>query len=144
MTLFGALVQDYVRLKGMAGEDPGRMVALVGDAELDEGNVYEAMLEGWKHDVRNVWWVIDYNRQSLDAVVTDRLFSRIDKLFETMGWRVDHAEIRQAAAGRLRGAPAAMRCALDRRLPELALLRRCFKGGAAWREHLLADLGDEA
>ena len=45
------------------------MIALVGDAELDEGNVFEALLEGWKHDVRNVWWIIDYNRQSLDGVV---------------------------------------------------------------------------
>ena len=58
------------------------MVALVGDAELDEGNIFEALLEGWKHDVRNLWWVIDYNRQSLDGVVTDRLFGRIDELFE--------------------------------------------------------------
>ena len=90
MTSFAALVQDYVRLKGLAPSDqpPGRMIALVGDAELDEGNIYEAMLEGWKHDVRNVWWIIDYNRQSLDAVVTDRLFGRIDELFRTMGWRV--------------------------------------------------------
>ncbi|MFP6731072.1 MAG: transketolase, partial [Alphaproteobacteria bacterium] len=89
MTSFAALVQDYVRLKKFAPDDqpPGRMIALVGDAELDEGNVYEAMLEGWKHDVRNVWWIIDYNRQSLDAVVTDRLFGRIDELFRTMGWR---------------------------------------------------------
>src|SRR5215470_10686956 len=73
MTLFASLVQDYVRLKGLADanrQDPekraGRMVALVGDAELDEGNIFEALLEGWKHDVRNLWWVIDYNRQSLD------------------------------------------------------------------------------
>jgi pyruvate dehydrogenase complex dehydrogenase (E1) component len=35
------------------------------------------LLEGWKHDVRNLWWVIDYNRQSLDAVLSDRLFGRI-------------------------------------------------------------------
>src|SRR5690349_11802165 len=90
MTSFAALVQDYVHLKGLApeGRVPGRMVAVVGDAELDEGNVFEAMLEGWKHDVRNLWWVIDYNRQSLDAVVSDRLFSRIDSLFLAMGWRV--------------------------------------------------------
>ena len=38
--------------------------------------------------MRNVWWVIDYNRQSLDSVVTDRLFDRIDSVFQTMGWRV--------------------------------------------------------
>ena len=64
------------------------MVALVGDAELDEGNIYEALIEGWKHNLRNTWWVIDYNRQSLDAVVVDRLFGRIDALFGAMGWRV--------------------------------------------------------
>ena len=60
---------------------PGRQIALVGDAELDEGNIFEALLEGWKHDVRNVWWIIDYNRQSLDSVVSDRLFGRIEALF---------------------------------------------------------------
>ena len=48
------------------------MIALVGDAELDEGNMYEALLEGWKKDIHNVWWVIDYNRQSLDSVISDR------------------------------------------------------------------------
>src|SRR5579872_2936071 len=69
LTLFASLVQDYVRMHGMApeGREPGRMIALAGDAELDEGNIFEALLEGWKHDVRNLWWVIDYNRQSLDA-----------------------------------------------------------------------------
>src|ERR1041385_4332895 len=61
LTSFAALVQDYVRLRGLsvASTPPGRMVAVVGDAELDEGNIFEALLEGWKHDVRNLWWVID-------------------------------------------------------------------------------------
>ena len=77
ITLFASIVQDYVRLKELVPTDepPGRMIALMGDAELDEGNVFEALLEGWKHDVRNLWWIIDYNRQSLDGVVTDRLFA---------------------------------------------------------------------
>ncbi len=90
MTTFASLAQDYIRLKGWAQEGlpEGRMVALVGDAELDEGNVYEALFEGWKHDLRNVWWVIDYNRQSLDAVVSDRLFGRFDQMFTNFGWRV--------------------------------------------------------
>src|SRR6516164_9141958 len=50
MTLFASVVQDYVRLKNLGdGTRPtGRMVALVGDAELDEGNIFEALLEGWK------------------------------------------------------------------------------------------------
>ena len=78
MTLFASLVQDLPARAPAAcrWRSPGRMIALVGDAELDEGNIFEALLEGWKHDVRNVWWIIDYNRQSLDRVVSDRLFSR--------------------------------------------------------------------
>ena len=67
------MVQDYLRRHFKDGRliKPGRMVAIVGDAEMDEGNMYEALWEGWKHDLRNCWWVIDYNRQSLDGVVTD-------------------------------------------------------------------------
>src|SRR5262249_20473832 len=60
MTIFASLVQDFVRLRNLTPENlgAGRMVAVVGDAELDEGNIFEALLEGWKHDLRNVWWVI--------------------------------------------------------------------------------------
>jgi len=39
----------------------------MGDAELDEGNIYECLIEAYKHDIRNCWWIVDYNRQSLDA-----------------------------------------------------------------------------
>ena len=71
-TLFASLVQDYVRAHGWGLSRPeGRMVALVGDAELDEGNIFEALLEGWKQGLRNCWWIIDYNRQSLDQVVRE-------------------------------------------------------------------------
>ncbi|MEK9646318.1 MAG: 1-deoxy-D-xylulose-5-phosphate synthase N-terminal domain-containing protein, partial [Alphaproteobacteria bacterium] len=89
-TVFSSIVQDYVHLKGIVpeGQREGRMIAIVGDAELDEGNMYEALLEGWKKDVHNVWWIIDYNRQSLDSVISDRIFGRIDQLFANMGWRV--------------------------------------------------------
>src|ERR1043166_7933160 len=63
-TLFSSLTQDYVRVHGWGLEAPeGRMIALVGDAELDEGNTFEAILEGWKQGLRNCWWIIDYNRQ---------------------------------------------------------------------------------
>ena len=67
--------------------DRGRFVALIGDAELDEGNIYEAIIEGAKHDVRNLWWIVDYNRQSLDATSADRMFERFDKI-SSCGWRV--------------------------------------------------------
>src|SRR5215472_14565682 len=70
ITAFASMVQDYVHAHCWMGErKKGRMISLAGDAELDEGNVYECLQEGWKHGLRNTWWIIDYNRQSLDGVV---------------------------------------------------------------------------
>ena len=89
MTSFAALVQDYVRLKRFGSErPPGRMIAIAGDAEFDEGNIFEALVESWKHDVRNVWWIIDYNRQSLDAVMVERFSDRLETVFRNLDWRV--------------------------------------------------------
>ena len=100
-TLFSSLTQDYVRLHGWGRERPeGRMIALVGDAELDEGNVFEAVLEGWKQGLRNCWWIIDYNRQSLDAVVREGLWERYEQLFKNFGWDVvilKYGSLQQAA-----------------------------------------------
>ena len=143
MTLFASVTQDYVRLHGLADQaaPPGRMVAIVGDAELDEGNVYEALLEGWKHDVRNVWWVIDYNRQSLDRVVPEQLFAKIEQFFATVGWRVvtiKYGKRLQAAFARPGG--DVLRQWIDS-CPNDLYAALCFKGGAAWRAHLESDLG---
>ncbi|HWB50655.1 MAG TPA: transketolase [Stellaceae bacterium] len=147
VTLFASLVQDYVRLHGMApklgepgGSEPGRMIALAGDAELDEGNIFEALLEGWKHDVRNLWWIIDYNRQSLDAVVSDRLFGRIDALFELVGWRVVTLKYgRKLEAAFARPDGANLREWIDA-CPNSLYSALVYKGGEGWREHLTRDL----
>src|SRR5690348_13191686 len=85
-TLFSSLVQDYVHAHFAPERDKGRMIALIGDAELDEGNIFEAILEGWKQNLRNCWWVIDYNRQSLDAVIREGLWARYEALFRDFGW----------------------------------------------------------
>src|ERR1043166_3541258 len=87
-TLFASLAQEYVRAHFPSAKPEGRMVALVGDAEMDEGNIFEAMLEGWKQGLRNCWWVIDYNRQSLDAVIREGLWARYEALFQAFGWEV--------------------------------------------------------
>ena len=88
-TLFSSLVQDYVKAHGWMKDRPeGRMIALVGDAEMDEGNIFEALLEGWKHGLRNTWWVVDYNRQSLDAVVREGLWEKFESMFRNFGWDV--------------------------------------------------------
>ena len=116
------------------------MIALAGDAELDEGNIFEALLEGWKHDVRNLWWIIDYNRQSLDAVVSDRLFGRIDAMFEMFGWRVvtlKYGRLLQAAFARPDGDH--LREWIDA-CPNSLYSALVYKGGEGWREHLRRDL----
>jgi pyruvate dehydrogenase E1 component len=146
LTSFASLMQDYVRLHGLPEQDlpAGRMVAIAGDAELDEGNIYEALLEGWKHDVRNVWWIIDYNRQSLDSVVPDRLFGRIEGLFRDMGWNVVTLKYgrRLQAAFEREGGESLRRWIDD--CPNSLYSAITFQGGAAWRQALLADLGREA
>jgi pyruvate dehydrogenase E1 component len=142
VTLFASLAQDYLRLHRLSDQDepPGRMIALAGDAELDEGNIFEALLEGWKHDVRNLWWIVDYNRQSLDAVVSDRLFGRIDALFEMFGWRVvtlKYGRLLQAAFARPDGDQ--LREWIDA-CPNSLYSALVYKGGEGWREHLRRDL----
>jgi pyruvate dehydrogenase E1 component len=144
-TLFSSIVQDYVHQKNFAppGAKPGRQVAIVGDAEFDEGNVFEAMLEGWKHDARNLWWIIDYNRQSLDSVVSDQLFKAIEGAFEGTGWRVIALKYgkRLEAVFREPGGEA-LRQWLDD-CPNSLYSALTYKGGAAWREPILSAIGDK-
>ena len=143
MTSFSALMQDYVRLHRLGREDvkPGRHIAVAGDAELDEGNIYEALLEGWKHDVRDVWWIVDYNRQSLDSVMPDRLFGRIEGLFRDMGWNVVTMKYgRRLEAAFARDGGEELRRWIDD-CPNSLYSALTFQGGGAWRQAVLADLG---
>jgi pyruvate dehydrogenase E1 component len=142
ITAFASLVQDYLIAHGRLTESKaGRMIALMGDAELDEGNIYECLIEGYKHDVRNLWWIVDYNRQSLDATTADRMFARFDDIFETCGWRVvtlKHGKAQKAAFARPGGQ------ALERWIdncPNADYAALTYQGGAAWRARLMADIG---
>jgi pyruvate dehydrogenase E1 component len=94
------------------------------------------------HDVRNLWWIIDYNRQSLDATSADRMFERFDEIFRSCGWRV--VELRY---GKRLGT------ALDKNKPlkswfetlsnaDLSALH--YQGGTAWRKRIEAELGKKA
>jgi pyruvate dehydrogenase E1 component len=141
-TLFASIAQDYVDAHGLIGpqSEPGRMIALMGDAELDEGNVYEALLEGWKHDVRNLWWIIDYNRQSLDGVVNDELFHKIEGFFSNVGWNVVTLKFgRKLEAAREGPAGEALLHWIET-CPNQLYSALTFKGGAAWRARLTTDL----
>jgi pyruvate dehydrogenase E1 component len=143
-TLFSSLVQDYVRAHGWGVDRPeGRMIALVGDAELDEGNIFEAMLEGWKQGLRNCWWIIDYNRQSLDAVVREGLWARYEALFRAFGWDVVilkygsllEEAFREPGGEKLRDWIA--------NCPNQLYSALVFQGGAAWRKRLHDEIGDQ-
>ncbi len=144
-TLFASLAQDYLLAKGLLAEsEAGRMIALLGDAELDEGNVHEALIEGFKHGLRNTWWIVDYNRQSLDAVTPDYMFYRFQDIFHTTGWEVvtlKHGRKQQAAFAKP-GGEALKRWIDD--CPNALYSALTFKGGGAWRARLLADIGKVA
>ncbi len=142
VTAFASLVQDYLIARGlMSPADSGRMVALMGDAELDEGNIYECLIEAAKHDIRNCWWIVDYNRQSLDATTADRMFTRFDEIFASCGWRVVTIKYgkKQEAAFAEKGG-AALRRWIDQ-CPNADYAALTYLGGAAWRERLARDLG---
>jgi pyruvate dehydrogenase E1 component len=144
ITSFASIVQDYIKAKEWGGDLPlGRMVALVGDAELDEGNIYETLQEGWKNDLRNTWWIIDYNRQSLDGIVHEGLFRRVEKIFEAFGWdvvRVKYGHLQRAAFSEKGGDK--LKQWIDN-CPNQLYAALTFMGGAVWRKHLMDDLGDQ-
>jgi pyruvate dehydrogenase E1 component len=154
---FGALAARYVSQHGGAAM-PSRFIAMVGDAELDEGNVWEALLEEAVRELDNLLWIVDVNRQSLDRVVPDARRAQLRDWFRGAGWHV--IELRWG--GRLRarfGRPGGER--LRARLEGLgaaeyqALLR--LPAGAARKavvatadgetdpavDRLLADVPDE-
>ncbi len=142
VTAFASLVQDYLIAHGkLPPEEAGRMIALMGDAELDEGNIYECLIEAYKHEIRNCWWIVDYNRQSLDYATADRMFGRFDDIFRTCGWRVltlKHGKRQREVFARPGG--KAIADWIDN-CPNAEYAALTYQGGAAWRERLVTDLG---
>ncbi|MDQ8732687.1 transketolase [Bradyrhizobium sp. LHD-71] len=143
-TLFASLVQDYVAAHGwMKDRREGRMIALVGDAEMDEGNIFEALLEGWKQGLRNAWWIVDYNRQSLDAVVREGLWEKFETMFRNFGWDVviiKYGKLMRTAFAEPGG--EALRRWIDA-CPNQLYAALCFQGGAAFRKRLIDEIGDQ-
>ena len=125
------------------GVTSDRFLALIGDAELDEGNVWETVAEEAIQGLGNVIWIIDLNRQSLDRVIPGVRASRLKALFAGAGWRVLEAKY----GSRLERAMAAPGgAALRRRIDAMsneeyqALIRLGNPGELRQR---LADVGEE-
>ena len=145
ITAFAAMAQDYVRAREgweAACRPEGRMIAIVGDAELDEGNVFECLQEAWKHDLRNCWWIVDYNRQSLDGVVPEGLSKRLGNLFRAFGWEVveiKHGALQRAAFSEPGG--DALKTWIDA-CPNALYAALTYQGGSAWRLRLSNEIGN--
>lgn len=90
--IFGALVRDYVEDHFAHEQERARAsgwhIALVGDAELDEGNVWEALGEAYTQRIGRVLWIVDLNRQSLDRVVPDGRAQKLREMFHANAWKV--------------------------------------------------------
>ena len=143
ITAFASLVQDYLIARGEMRRTSRPHDRLMGDAELDEGNIYECLIEAYKHDIRNCWWIVDYNRQSLDSTTADRMFRRFDDIFETCGWRVitlKHGKLQRAVFKQPGG--RTLEDWIDA-CPNADYAALTYQGGTGWRQRLLADIGDK-
>jgi pyruvate dehydrogenase E1 component len=150
--IWGALARRYVT---SLGTDPGtgRQYSLVGDAELDEGACWEAILDPMVGELGEVVWIVDLNRQSLDRVVPNIGASRLQGMFDAAGWQVltvKYGRLLEKLFTRPGGA------ALRRRIddmpnPEYQRLLRCtpaqlrerLPGDDAELAGLVAELDDE-
>ncbi len=66
----------------------GRQISLLGDAELDEGAIWECVADPMVQKLGEILWVVDLNRQSLDRIVPDIAISRWQGMFAAAGWQV--------------------------------------------------------
>jgi pyruvate dehydrogenase E1 component len=85
--LFAALADRFTHSR-LGASTGGRFISLLGDAELDEGNIWEALTEPLTRRLGNALWIVDLNRQSLDRVIPGIKAQESERNFETVGWQV--------------------------------------------------------
>jgi pyruvate dehydrogenase E1 component len=133
--IWGALAHRYV-----AGHFDvprgGRQIALIGDAELDEGACWEAIADPMVARLGEVMWVVDLNRQSLDRVVPDIAAGRLAAMFEAAGWHT----VMVKYGPRLRGRPA-LRARIDA-MPNEEYQRLLRADANELRERIEVDVDD--
>jgi len=138
----GALASRYVA-DHFGVDAPGRVIVIVGDAELDEGNIWEGLAEELVSGLGRVFWIVDVNRQALDRVVPDSRTRQLGAMFRACGWRV--IELRWGRKLRaLFGTPEGAR--LERRLetmPNAEYQRLLRLPPGAVRKALVTDAGGE-
>ncbi len=86
--IWGAVARRYLNGRFVSDGAPGRQYSLLGDAELDEGAVWEAIVDPGVAELGEIVWVVDVNRQSLDRVVPMITADRLRGMFSAAGWQV--------------------------------------------------------
>ncbi|MBC2935153.1 pyruvate dehydrogenase [Nocardioides sp. zg-1228] len=86
--LWAAVSHRYARSHFPDTPEAGRFVSLLGDAELDEGAIWEAVADPQVASLGELLWVVDLNRQSLDRIVPDIQIERLHGMFAAAGWQV--------------------------------------------------------
>jgi pyruvate dehydrogenase E1 component len=105
--LFAAATRRYVDAH-FGARPRSRFIAVIGDAELDEGNIWEAVADPATDGLGDVMWIVDLNRQSLDRVVPGVRIAQWERQFTAAGWHVVEAKYGarlQAAFAQPGGAP---------------------------------------
>lgn len=124
--VWGAVARRYVESHTGAG-GTGRQYSLVGDAELDEGAVWEAILDPSVAELGEIVWVVDLNRQSLDRVIPNIAARRLESMFAAAGWQVITVEFGRLLESLFArpGGDALRKRILDMPNPEYQRLLRC-------------------
>jgi pyruvate dehydrogenase E1 component len=135
--LFSALTRRYID-SHVGNLPPARFIALVGDAELDEGNVWEAIADPATQGLGNFTMIVDLNRQSLDRVIPDIAAIRLKRFFEDAGWHVAEAKYgRRLSAAFAEAHGDALRAHIDE-MPNEAYQQLFSLGPADARQKFLA------
>lgn len=87
-TIWAAMSHRFVSDRYAESRKSGRFIGLLGDAELDEGAIWEAVADPTVAQLGELLWIVDLNRQSLDRVVPDSQIVRLQGMFEAAGWQV--------------------------------------------------------
>ena len=86
--LWAAMSHRYLSSHFPEVPQAGRFISLLGDAELDEGAIWEAVADPAVAKMGELLWIVDLNRQSLDRVVPDIQIQRLQGMFSGAGWQV--------------------------------------------------------
>ena len=124
--IWGAMSRRYVDAS-FGGAGTGRQYSLVGDAELDEGAVWEAVIDPGIAELGEIVWIVDLNRQSLDRVVPNIAAQRLEKMFDAAGWQVINVKFGKLLESLFAypGGEALRTRILDMPNPEYQRLLRC-------------------